>query len=95
MNKSELVGALAGRTALSRSDAQKVVDALFDVDGGIISQALRSGEKIQITGFGSFETKHRAARTGRNPRTGKEINIAASTSPAFRGGKGLKDALQG
>ena len=95
MNKTELIGALAGRAGLSRSAAQKVVEALFAVEDGIISQALRSGDKIQITGFGSFETKHRAARTGRNPRTGKEINIAASTSPAFRGGKGLKDALQG
>jgi DNA-binding protein HU-beta len=95
MNKSELIASLASKADLPRSQAAKVVDALFDVEGGLISQALRNGEKIQITGFGSFETKHRAARTGRNPRTGKEINIAASTSPAFRGGKGLKDALQG
>ena len=95
MNKTELIGALAQRTGLARSDALKVVEALFDVTDGIISQALRSGDKIQITGFGSFETKHRAARTGRNPRTGKDIQIAASTSAAFRGGKGLRDALQG
>ncbi|HEX6747870.1 MAG TPA: HU family DNA-binding protein [Longimicrobium sp.] len=93
MNKSELVQALAARSGLNKGQAARVVDALFDVEEGLISQALRDGNKVQITGFGSFETKHRAARTGRNPRTGKEISIAASTSPAFRGGKGLKDAL--
>ena len=93
MNKSELVQQLAARSALSKAQAQRVVEALFGVTDGLISQALRNGEKVQITGFGSFETRHRAARTGRNPRTGKEISIAASTSPAFRGGKGLKDSL--
>ena len=65
----------------------------FSVDNGLIAEALRGGDKVQITGFGSFEAKHREARTGRNPRTGKEIKIAASRSPAFRSGKGFKDAL--
>lgn len=93
MNKSELILQLSNRADLPRSEATKVVDALFSVEDGIIAEALRSGEKITITGFGSFETKKREARTGRNPRTGKEIEIAASTNAAFRAGKGLKDRL--
>ncbi|MEW5928250.1 MAG: HU family DNA-binding protein [Gemmatimonadota bacterium] len=93
MNKSEIVQQLASRANISRADAQRAVDALFAVDTGIISQALKSGDKVQITGFGSFETKKREARKGRNPRTGKEIDIAASTSAAFRPGKGLKDSI--
>ena len=93
MNKSEIVQQLASRANISRADAQRAVDALFAVDTGIISQALKSGDKVQITGFGSFEAKKREARKGRNPRTGKEINIAASTSPVFRGGKSLKDSF--
>ena len=92
MNKSELAQKLAERTNLSKSEATKAVDALFATNG-IISEELRSGGKVQITGFGSFETRSREARTGRNPRTGKEIQIAASTSAAFRAGKGLKDAI--
>jgi DNA-binding protein HU-beta len=93
VNKSEIVQQLATRANISRADAQRAVDALFAVDTGIISQALKSGDKVQITGFGSFETKRREARKGRNPRTGKEIDIAASTSAAFRPGKGLKDSI--
>jgi DNA-binding protein HU-beta len=93
VNKSELVQQLASRADLTRAQATKAVDALFSVEGGIISEALRGGDKVQITGFGSFESKRREARKGRNPRTGKEIDIAASTSAAFRVGKGLKDSL--
>ncbi|CAN5740791.1 HU family DNA-binding protein [soil metagenome] len=93
MNKSELTQKLVDRTNLSKSDAQKAVDALFSAEDGIISDALKKGEKVQITGFGSFETRKREARTGRNPRTGKEIKIGASTSAAFRAGKGLKDSI--
>jgi DNA-binding protein HU-beta len=93
VNKSELIQQLANRTDLSRSQAQDAVDALFSAEGGIISQALKDGDKVQITGFGSFETRKREARKGRNPRTGKEIDIAASTSAAFRPGKGLKDSI--
>ena len=93
MNKSELTQKLAERTNLSKSDASKAVEALFSSEDGIIAQALRGGEKVQITGFGSFETRSREARTGRNPRTGKEIKIAASTNAAFRAGKGLKDSI--
>lgn len=95
MNKSELIQELGNTTGLSKADAQKAVDALFSADDGIISKALKSGEKVQITGFGSFETKHRGARKGRNPRTGKEIDIGPSTSASFRAGKGLKDSLGG
>lgn len=93
MNKAELVSALSSATDMSRAEATRAVDALFGVENGIIATALRNGDKVQITGFGSFETKKREARKGRNPRTGKEINIAASTSAAFRIGKRLKDAL--
>jgi len=95
VNKSELTQQLASRANLSRAEAAKAVDALFNVEDGIITEALRSGDKVQITGFGSFETKRREARKGRNPRTGKEINIAASTSAGFRVGKRLKDRLGG
>jgi DNA-binding protein HU-beta len=94
VNKSELAQKLAERTDLSKSEASKAVDALFSTSG-IIAEELRNGGKVQITGFGSFETRSREARTGRNPRTGKEIEIAASTSAAFRAGKGLKDSLGG
>jgi DNA-binding protein HU-beta len=93
VNKSELIQQLASRTDLSRSQAQNAVDALFSPDSGLIAETLRGGEKVQITGFGSFETRHREARKGRNPRTGKEINIAASSNAAFRPGKGLKDSI--
>lgn len=93
MNKSELTQKLAERTNLSKAEASRAIDALFSVNDGIIAKALKSGEKVQITGFGSFETRKREARTGRNPRTGKEIKIKASKSAAFRAGKGLKDAV--
>ncbi len=93
MNKSELIQQLASRADLSRAEATKAVDALFGVEGGIIADALRNGDKVQITGFGSFESKKREARKGRNPRTGNEIDIAASTSAAFKIGKRLKDML--
>jgi len=94
MNKSELVQELANKSKLSRADSQRAIDALFDTNGGIISKALKKGDRIQITGFGTFETRKRKARTGRNPRTGKEIKIAATTSPSFRAGKGLKDRVR-
>lgn len=93
MNKSDLVDALADRTGMTKADASRAIEAIFDPDGGIISGALKRGHKVQITGFGAFESRQRKARTGRNPRTGQTIHIAASKSPAFRAGKGLKDAL--
>jgi DNA-binding protein HU-beta len=93
VNKSELIQQVADRAGLNRSQAQKAVDALFSSDDGIIADALRQGNKVTITGFGSFETRQREARTGRNPRTGKPIEIGPSTSATFRAGKGLKDSL--
>ncbi|CAN5772037.1 HU family DNA-binding protein [soil metagenome] len=93
MNKSELIQELSSRADLSRSQAQEAIDALFSSEDGIISQALKKGDKVQITGFGSFESRTREARKGRNPRTGKEIDIGPSTSATFRAGKGLKDAM--
>jgi nucleoid DNA-binding protein len=93
MNKSELVDAVADRTGMTKADAGRAVEALFGPEAGIFAEALRKGDKVQITGFGTFEAKHRKARTGRNPRTGEEIRIAASRTPGFRAGKGLKDAI--
>lgn len=94
MNKSELVDALANATGMTKSDAGRAIDALFSTDKGVIAKALRKGNRVQITGFGTFETKKRKARTGRNPRTGQTIRIAATTTPGFRAGKGLKDAVR-
>ncbi len=94
MNKSELVDALANATGMTKSDAGRAIDALFSTDGGVIAKALRKGNRVQITGFGTFETKNRKARTGRNPRTGETIRIAATRTPGFRAGKGLKDAVR-
>lgn len=95
MNKSEMIQQLADRTDLSKAEAQRAVDALFAADSGILAQALKKGDKVSITGFGSFETRRREARKGRNPRTGKEINIGPSTGAAFKAGKGLKDFIGG
>ncbi|MGB1777921.1 MAG: HU family DNA-binding protein [Longimicrobiales bacterium] len=93
MNKSDLVDALAEAAGMTKADAARAVDAMFSPDGGIIAGALKGGKRVQITGFGTFEAKHRKARQGRNPRTGQTIQIAASNTPAFRAGKGLKDAI--
>lgn len=93
MNKSDLVDALASSTGMTKADAARAVDALFSPDGGIIGRALKGGTRVQITGFGTFESKHRKARMGRNPRTGQAIQIRATNTPAFRAGKGLKDAI--
>ncbi len=94
MNKTELIDKLADATSLSKADAGRAVDALFDVNKGIIVGALKTGSKVTITGFGTFETRKRGARMGRNPRTGERIQIPASVSPAFRAGKGLKDGVK-
>lgn len=92
MNKSELVDALASRTKASKAEAGRTVEALFS-PGGVIAGELKKGGKVQITGFGNFETRKRGARKGRNPRTGKEITIKATVAAVFRAGKGLKDAV--
>ncbi len=94
MNKSDLVDALADRTGMTKADAARAVDALFGPDGGVIARALKRNDRVQITGFGTFEAKQRKARTGRNPRTGQTIRIAATKTPSFRAGKGLKDAIK-
>ena len=93
MNKSDLVDALADATGMTKADAGRAVDALFSPDGGIIAKTLKQDGRVQITGFGTFEAKHRKARMGRNPRTGQTIHIAATKTPGFRAGKGLKDAI--
>jgi len=89
MNKAELVDAVAGASNLSKADAGRAVDAIVDS----ITSALRRGEQVSVVGFGTFSVKHRAARSGRNPRTGETIQIAASNVPGFKAGKGLKDAV--
>jgi DNA-binding protein HU-beta len=94
MNKSDLVDALASSAGMTKADAARAVDALFAPSGGVISSALKAAQRVQITGFGTFESKQRKARMGRNPRTGQAIHIAATKTPAFRAGKGLKDAIQ-
>ncbi|KMY54371.1 DNA-binding protein [Bacillus sp. FJAT-27231] len=90
MNKTELVNVVAEKTELSKQDATKAVNALFET----ISNTLAKEEKIQLIGFGTFEVRERAARTGRNPQTGEEIQIAASKIPAFKPGKELKEAVK-
>jgi DNA-binding protein HU-beta len=93
MNKSHLVDALADSAGLTKADASRALDALFGSDG-VIAVALRGDQRVQITGFGTFEAKHRKARMGRNPRTGATIQIPASKTPGFRAGKGFKDAIR-
>ena len=89
MNKAELVAAVAEKTALSKKDSEKAVNAAFEA----ITAALAEGGKVQLVGFGSFETKDRPARIGRNPKTKEEIEIPANRAPAFKAGKALKDAV--
>ncbi len=92
MNKAELIDELARRLDMPKTDATRAVDALFGTDG-IVVDSLKTGDKVQITGFGTFQAKARAARTGRDPRTGNAIQIKASTQPTFKAGQGFKDAL--
>ena len=89
MNKAELVAAMADNAGLSKKDAEKVLKAFTEV----VAAELKKGEKIQLVGFGTFEVAERAARTGRNPQSGKEIKIPASKAPKFKAGKALKDAI--
>ena len=90
MNKTELVDAVASRAGLSKADADRAVNAFVDAVEG----ALVRGEKVTVTGFGTFEVRDRAARMGRNPQTGAPLHIPATKSPAFKSGKGLKDAVR-
>ena len=89
MNKNDLVSAVAGKAGLSKADAAKAVDGMFES----VSGALSSGDEVRIVGFGTFSVANRKATTGRNPRTGEAINIPASRQPKFKAGKGLKAAV--
>lgn len=89
-NKAELIENVAYSTGLTKKDATAAVDAVFST----IQETLAKGEKVQLIGFGNFEVRERAARKGRNPQTGQEIQIAASKVPAFKPGKALKDAVK-
>ena len=89
MKKQELVAAIAQEAEISKKDADKALAAAINA----ISKALADGDKIQLVGFGTFEVRERAARTGKNPRTGEMIKIAASKVPAFKAGKALKDVV--
>lgn len=90
MTKTELVDKVAETADITKKDAGKAVDAIFDS----ISEALKGGDKVQLIGFGSFEVKQRPERTGRNPQTGAEITIPARKSPVFRAGKALRDSVE-
>ncbi len=90
MKKADLVSAVAEKSGVQKKDADKVVTAVFDS----ISEALQSGDKVQLVGFGTFEVKQRSERKGRNPQTKEEIIIPASKAPSFKAGKALKDAVQ-
>lgn len=89
MNKTELVAAVAEQAGLSKKDAEAAVKAFTDV----VAEALKAGDKIQLVGFGTFEVSERAAREGRNPRTGETMVIEASKTPKFKAGKVLKDLV--
>ena len=89
MNKAEMAGRPAVRTGLGKSVAEEAVDSVF----AVIGDALANGEEVRVASFGIFGTRHRPARTGRNPRTGEAVSISASTSPTFKAGKTLRDAV--
>ena len=89
MNKTDLVAAVAAKADLSKKDAEAAVAAVV----AAITDALADGDKVSLVGFGTFETRKRAARTGQNPRTGEKIKIAAAKVPAFKAGKAFKDAV--
>jgi len=89
MNKSELIDAIATKASLTKTDAAQALDAVISAVG----EALKTGDSVTLVGFGTFSVKERAARTGRNPKTGAAIQIAASKVPGFKAGKGLKDIV--
>jgi DNA-binding protein HU-beta len=90
MNKPELIDTIASHSNLTKADAGRALDALIKT----IESTLKAGDSIALVGFGTFDVKERAERTGRNPQTGQPITIAASKSPSFKPGKALKDAVQ-
>ena len=89
MNKTELIAEVAAKAGLSKKDAEKALAAVVDT----VKEAVAKGDKVQLVGFGSFEVKTRAARTGLNPRTKEPVEIAATKVPTFKAGKALKDAV--
>ena len=89
MNKTELVAAIADKAEISKKDSEKALKAFVDV----VTEQLKAGDKVQLVGFGTFEVSERAAREGRNPRSGEVMHIAASKAPKFKAGKALKDAI--
>ena len=89
MNKTELISAVAEQAGMTKKDTESVINATLDA----ITAALAKGDKVQLAGFGIFEVKHREARTGRNPRTGESMEIAASDIPSFKAYNGLKDSV--
>lgn len=89
MNKNDIVAAVSDAVGLSKGDATKAVDCVFDT----ITSELKQGREVRLVGFGTFAVTRRAATTGRNPRTGEAIQIAASNQPKFKAGKALKDAV--
>ena len=89
MNKAELIDAMSKETNLTKKDVESVLNSFVNV----VSNTLEKKDKVQLVGFGTFETRERAARTGRNPQTGETIKIAAATVPAFKAGKALKEAV--
>ncbi len=89
MNKTELIGKVAATSGMTKKDVEKVMNAFF----AAVEDTLKTGDKIQLIGFGTFEVRQRQARKGRNPQTGVEIDIPASKIPAFKAGKALKDAV--
>jgi DNA-binding protein HU-beta len=92
VNKQDLIGAVARRLDVTRARAAEITELFFAPDG-VIASELKRGGKVAISGFGNFEIRERAAREGRNPRTGKAINLKASMVPAFRAGRALKDLV--
>ena len=90
MTKTEVVAAVAAKSELSKKDAEKAVNAFIDA----VSETLKSGDKVQLVGFGTFEVRERAEREGKNPATGEAIHIAATKVPAFKAGKALKDLVK-
>ena len=89
-NKQDLIAEVAAKTGFTKKDSEKAVNAF----GEVVTEFLAKGEKVQLIGFGTFETRERAAREGRNPKTGEAIKIAATVVPAFKAGKALKDAVK-
>lgn len=89
MNKAELIAAVAEKTGISKKDSEKAINAAFET----ITETLAAGDKVQLVGFGAFETKEREAHIGRNPKTMEEIQIPATRVAAFKVGKALKDAV--